>query len=161
MKNDRKLLTFNERGALSQILSIEEHLQQLPSGVDNSWCVQKHSLLCCDHHLAEAVNHASRIDPLLAERYRRIKIQAERVLKPSEPGVLPKLGEVARLRNSMRQAFGDPTAVSGKPCSICSKDNAGMKGGVRGLGADAKQPESPVGFVAVLLVGGFLAWLTL
>lgn len=136
MKDDRALLTFNERGALSQLLSVEEHLQQLPPGVNNSWCVKKHSLLCCDHHLAEAINHASRIDPQLAERYRRVKDQAERVLQPSGSGALPNLGDVAKLRNAMRQAFGDPTAT-GKSCgcktgrcksSICSKDRSGMSG---------------------------------
>lgn len=122
----KDLLDYNQRGALAHVLAVEEHLQGQPAGVNNSWCAQKHALLAVDHHLSEAVNHASRIDPQLAERYRKLKLLAEHVLKPSSPGELPDLAAVAGLRNTMRAAFGDPTLNS--DCPVCSKDTHGLMG---------------------------------
>lgn len=120
MTPDERLLDYNKRGALSSLLAVEEHLAQLPPGVNKSWCAKKHSLICCDHHLSEAVNHASRIDPRLAEQCRKLKAEAEAVLRPGDHGYLPSLGDVAKLRNGLRRAFSDPTLGVG--CKTCSQD---------------------------------------
>jgi hypothetical protein len=133
----KELLTFNERGALANVLAVEEHLAQLPPGVNNSWCAEKHSLAAVDHHLKEAVNHASRISPKKAHGYRLLLAKAERVLQPSAPGSLPQLGAVANLRNDMRAMFGDPT-LADRSCSVCSKDR-----NMSGLGMHPLHPRHP------------------
>jgi hypothetical protein len=120
MSGDRALLAYNEQGALSNCLAIEDHLASLPPGVNNSWCAKKHALLCCNHHLAEAINHASRISPELGERYRALRLEALAVLQPDVNSPLPSLGDVAKFRNSMRRAFNDPTLK--ESCSLCSQD---------------------------------------
>jgi hypothetical protein len=116
-----ELLDYNKRGALVGLLAIEEHLQQLPMNADRSWCVKKHALLVCDHHLAEAVNHASRRDQRKAEACRRLRVAAEAVLRPGDALHLPKLEDVSRLRNQVREVFSDPT-MADESCSICSRD---------------------------------------
>lgn len=163
------LLDYNRRGALTGLLAIEEHLQQLPQNADRSWCVKKHALLVCDHHLAEAVNHAARQDPRKAEACRKLRALAEEILKPSEPLHLPNLGDVAKLRNALRSVFSDPTLV--ESCSICSKDNAmhplhpmhprnGGRMPLAGLGQDSlSQPWYKNPFVILVGVGVFYAWL--
>jgi hypothetical protein len=117
--NDLALLRFNERGALSSLLAIEEHLQKAAPG-SSAWCCRKHALTCIDHHLAEAVNHAGRIDPRKAEELRRLRLQAELVLHPNRPNAPIHVGDVARLRNQARAVFGDPTMSSS--CGVCAKD---------------------------------------
>jgi hypothetical protein len=147
--NDLELLRYNQRGALAQLLAIEEHLQQQPPGVPSSWCARKHTLLCCDHHLAEAVNHASRIDPRLAETCRALRAEAERVLQPHRPGAPLDLGAVARLRNRMREVFGDPTLAPSSSCSVCSNDQ------LAGLGQGKSQG---VRLFDVFVLGPFMVW---
>jgi len=146
VSDDRGLLSYNQNGALSNCLAIEDHLAALPPGVNNSWCAKKHAMLCVNHHLAEAVNHASRISPQLGARYRALKVEAERVLKPDVRKPLPSLGEVAAFRNSMRRTFGDPTLV--ESCAVCRKD-----GGMSGLSGPAEQE---LGLAGVVLVVGAL-----
>jgi hypothetical protein len=119
-KGDRALLSYNENGALSNCLAIEDHLASLPPGVNNSWCAKKHAMLCVNHHLSEAVNHASRIDPQLGARYRKIRDLAAEVLKPDVRAPLPALGDVASFRNTMRRAFNDPTLT--ESCAVCKSD---------------------------------------
>jgi hypothetical protein len=142
MSDDRGLLSYNQHGALSNCLAIEDHLASLPAGVNNSWCAKKHAMLCVNHHLAEAVNHASRISPQLGERYRALKEEAERVLRPGLREPLPTLGEVANFRNAMRHTFGDPTLV--ESCSLCKKD-----GGMSGLNRTEKIERGVMGILAV------------
>jgi|GEM_PF-3468308 len=122
------LLDYNKRGALASLLAIEEHLQQLPADVDRSWCVKKHSLVCTDHHLTEAINHASRVDPQKAALCRKLKAAAEKVLRPGDPMHLPRLQDVAALRNELRRAFNDPTLGYG--ATVCAKDGtlSGLSG---------------------------------
>ena len=129
----QELLNYNNRGALSHMLAVEEHLQQLGGKeAPHSHCVRKHSLLAVDHHLSEAVNHASRIDPAIADDYRDFRERAQRVLRldgqdlrqpPKEP---LDLGEVAAMRNDFRRMIGESTVDV--PCSTCDLDGgAGAK----------------------------------
>jgi len=145
MTPDERLLDYNKRGALSALLAVEEHLAQLPAGERKSWCANKHSMIACDHHLTEAVNHASRIDPGLAAKCRQLRAKAEKVLRPGDLGYLPDLGAVAKLRNDLRRAFDDPTLGAG--CQTCRQD--GMSG--------MTPRQSAVAFLGVLAV----AWLWL
>lgn len=123
-KGDRELLAYNEQGALSNCLAIEDHLASLPPGVNNSWCAKKHAMLCVNHHLSEAVNHASRINPQLGARYRQLRDMAAGVLKPDVRAPLPVLGDVAKFRNAMRRTFGDPTLE--ESCGVCKQDGLGF-----------------------------------
>lgn len=134
MSNDQDLLSYNKHGALANCLAIEDHLASLPPGVNNSWCAKKHAMLCCNHHLAEAVNHASRISPELGAKYRALKNEAIRVLRPGMNDPLPRLGDVAAFRNSMRHVFEDPTLT--ESCELCKKD-----GGLSGLPAVTMSPN--------------------
>lgn len=152
MSDNQGLLSYNEHGALSNCLAIEDHLASLPPGVNNSWCAKKHAMLCVNHHLAEAVNHASRISPALGERYRALKVEAEQVLRPGLKQPLPTLGEVAAFRNRMRQAFGDPTLV--ESCSLCKKD-----GGMAGLG-QSRTEQIERGVMGALAIGALLLLLS-
>ncbi len=120
----RALASYNKRGALANLLAVEEHLAQLSPGEQRSWCVKKHSLLACDHHLTEAINHVSRYDPRAAEDLRRVRDAAERTLRPGDPRYLPQLGDVAKLRNSLRRAFRDPTLGAGR--GVCAKDGSAL-----------------------------------
>ncbi len=140
--NNRALLSYNEQGALSNCLAIEDHLASLPPGVNNSWCAKKHAMLCCGHHLAEAINHASRISPELGDKYRRLRNEAVRALRPGMREPLPKLGDVAAFRNHMRQVFSDPTLI--ESCELCSKD---------GLAGLPSRPYGPVPFLAAGVAG--------
>lgn len=146
MSGDKALLAYNQQGALSNCLAIEDHLASLPPGVNNSWCAKKHAMLCCGHHLSEAVNHASRISPELGARYRSLRSEAEQVLKPGLDQPLPSLGDVAKFRNHMRRVFNDPTLV--ESCSLCKQDGLG------GLGEDT----SP--WLGAALVAGALILLS-
>lgn len=150
--DDQKLLKYNERGALSHVLALEEHLQQLPYGADRSWCARKHALLALDHHLAEAVNHASRFDANKASRIRSVRAEAEEVLRPAADGRLPDLGRVAGLRNRIRAAFGDRTLEKQGQCSVCAAD--------QGMGAlvPAGTPwyRSPIAWAGI--AGLFWLW---
>jgi hypothetical protein len=141
--NDRELLAYNEQGALSNCLAIEDHLASLPPGVNNSWCAKKHALLCCGHHLSEAINHASRISPELGNKYRALKDEAVRILRPGMHEPLADLGQVAAFRNHMRRVFGDPSLK--ESCAICLKD-----GGLSGLDSALRTPWFGVAIVAGL-----------
>ena len=142
----RALAGYNARGALANILAVEEHLAQMSPGEKRSWCVKKHSLLACDHHLGEAINHVSRYDPRAAESLRRVRERAERTLRPGDPNYLPQLGDVAKLRNSLRHAFRDPTLGHGR--GVCAQDG-------NALGALG---EGGVGGKLALFVIGFLVF---
>jgi len=136
VSDDRGLLDYNKRGALANCLAIEDHLASLPPGINNSWCVKKHAMLVCGHHLAEAVNHASRISRDLGARYMELKRQAEKTLRPGLSDPLPSLGEVAAFRNDMRRVLEDPTLV--ESCALCKKD--GGLGGLQGTGHSDSLP---------------------
>lgn len=147
MSNDQDLLAYNQQGALANCLAIEDHLASLPPGINNSWCAKKHALLCCQHHLTEAVNHASRISPELGNQYRSLRDRAIRVLRPGMNEPLPQLGEVAAFRNALRRAFGDPSLT--ESCSLCKKD-----GGLGGLGGFSED-----GVLGLLVAGAILVYL--
>ena len=116
MDSEHKLLEFNNENVLGNLIAIEEHIVNSDGDkINDSWCIQKHgkySLL--HHHMAEAINHASAVSPELADGYRKLKTEFEKIIEK------PNLASVREFRNKFRTFIGEKTV--GKKCGVCSFD---------------------------------------
>jgi len=113
-----KTLEWNQRSALSNLLIVEEHMLSLKKEeIPHAWCIVKHYLLACDHHVQEAISHTERLG-LDSSKYRDFH------KKLSEIGMYPQpkitVPEVVALRTEWRYIIGDPTL--GEECEICDTD---------------------------------------
>lgn len=110
---EEKLLAYNNEGIMGNLLSAEEHLSE-PADINNTWCVKKHLTLASQHHAKEAINHASAINPKLANKYKQFKEKLDDARQE------PTLARLRNLRNEFREISGDPTL---KNCNgVCDLD---------------------------------------
>lgn len=114
----KNILEWNKRRVLSCILSIEDHMEELPEqDIPHSWCNVKHYLLALDHHLLEASGHAERAG-LPNDEIKRFRQKLLDLNMYPEPHV--SLLDVVKLRNEWRRIIKDPTL--GVDCPMCDQD---------------------------------------
>lgn len=111
-------LEWNQEMALSHLLTMEEHYKDLSvDKVPHAWCLVKHYLLACNHHVEEAIGHAERAGKS-ARPYREFRAKLRKLNAYPQPKF--NLDDLIALRTEWRQIIGDPTLVS--DCGNCSKD---------------------------------------
>lgn len=113
-----ELLKWNEMKALSHMLAMEEHLQDLsPEEAIHSWCLLKHHLLATQHHLSEAVGHAERAG-YDSTPYRLFRQKLLDLNVYPEPHI--SINDVVKLRTEWRVIISDPTLTA--ECPLCEED---------------------------------------
>ena len=114
----QKTLEWNQRSALSYIMSMEDHMSQLSEGeIAHSWCVVKHYLLACDHHVREAIGHMERLGRD-SSKYRTFHTKLMNLeVYPNPKITLPELVDI---RTEWRYIIEDPTLTG--ECLICDDD---------------------------------------
>ncbi len=114
-ENESKLLDFNYNGALTNLLSAEEHAIGANDISTNSWCQKKHLRLALGHHTLEAIELTSKNNPETSKKLREFK---EKVEKREKEGNLTA-GELRDFRNEFREITGDKTlSCKDKVCSL-------------------------------------------
>ena len=117
MDSELKLLDFNNKGILGNLLAAEEHLAQTDaSEINDSWCYKKHLTLANLHHAQEAVIHLQSVNPALAEKYKSFRRELDKILDA------PDLKKLRDLRNDFRVISGEKTV--GKKCGVCQFDKS-------------------------------------
>lgn len=113
--NDRGLLDFNIKHALSGFISAEEHAIGTDIGID-SWCIQKHlKYSVSGHHLTEMIQLTSEDNPLLSKKLADLKKRVEIVSDNPSPS------KIRDLRNEFRELVNEKT-YNAKCGTICALD---------------------------------------
>lgn len=111
-------LKWNQRKALSHLLMVEEHINELDKKeVASAWCAVKHYLLALDHHVSEAIGHTERLG-LDNSKYKKFRKKLLDLQVYPEPKLTVK--DVVELRTEWRYIIEDPTLTG--ECEICDKD---------------------------------------
>lgn len=111
-------LEWNQRSALSSFLSMENHMSQITEEeIPDSWCIVKHYLVGCDHHVYEAIGHMERLGRD-SSKYRAFHHKLKKIGIYPEPKLT--LREIVELRTEWRYIIGDPTLTG--ECEICDTD---------------------------------------
>ena len=111
-------LKWNHRKALSHLLMVEEHINELDKKeVASAWCAIKHYLLALDHHVSEAIGHAERLG-LDNSKYKAFRKKLLALPVYPEPKISVK--DVVELRTEWRYIIEDPTLTG--ECEICDTD---------------------------------------
>lgn len=113
-----KTFQWNQRRALSHLLTMEEHLKELEEeDVPHGWCLKKHFLLAVDHHVEEAIGHAERLglDPTPYRNFRNKLLELNVYPQPAFT-----MEELLELRTEWRKVIDDPTLV--EDCPLCAAD---------------------------------------
>lgn len=114
----QKTLTWNQRSALSYFLSMEDHMLQLTEDeIPHSWCLVKHYLVSCDHHVREAISHRERLG-LDSSKYRAFHNKLMNLDVYPNPNIT--IPEIVDLRTEWRYIIEDPTLTA--DCPLCDSD---------------------------------------
>lgn len=115
------LLEFNQEGALSNMLAMEEHLNgQNNNGLTiNTWCFKKHGLIAKNHHMSEMKTLLESENPEKAKQLSSFMSEFDTAMRRSNPSS----SEIRNLRNEFREIIGDPTLEQPKAkCGVCALD---------------------------------------
>jgi hypothetical protein len=97
---------------------MEDHMSQLTEDeIPHSWCIVKHFLVGCDHHVREAIGHMERLGRD-SSKYRAFHNKLMNLDVYPEPNIT--IPEVVELRTEWRYIIEDPTLTG--ECEICDKD---------------------------------------
>ena len=117
-KGVKDTLEWNQRSALSSFLAMEDHMSQITEEeIPHSWCIIKHHLVGCDHHVREAIGHMERLGRD-SSKYRAFHNKLMSLNVYPEPKIT--LSELVELRTEWRYIIDDPTLTG--ECEICDKD---------------------------------------
>ena len=117
-KGVKDTLEWNQRSALSSFLAMEDHMSQITEEeIPHSWCIIKHHLVGCDHHVREAIGHMERLGRD-SSKYRAFHNKLMSLDVYPEPKIT--LSELVELRTEWRYIIDDPTLTG--ECEICDKD---------------------------------------